>query len=123
MSGAILVVDDEHDLAATCERLLVRGGWAVTTVGTRGAALEALRTGGPPTLAIVDRYLPDGDGLDVVRAARALGARVIMISARASRADRDRILAEGASSFLGKPFTAHQFLDVVQKVAGDPPRG
>lgn len=122
MSGVILVVDDEHDLATTCERLLERDGWQVTTVGTCGAALDALREGTLPALAIVDRYLPDGDGLDVVRAARASGARVIVISGHTSRANREQTLAEGAASFLGKPFTARQFLDAVRAVAGEAPR-
>jgi DNA-binding response OmpR family regulator len=122
VSGVILVVDDEQDLAVACERLLTRGGWQVTTVGTRGAALAALTTGAPPALAIVDRHLPDGDGLDVVRAARELGARVIVISGQTSRSNRDRTLAEGAARFLGKPFTARQFLDAVHAVAGEAPQ-
>jgi len=121
VSRAILVVDDEHDLAETCQRLLMRGGWQVTTVGTRGAALAALAAAGPPALAIVDRHLPDGDGLDVVRAARAGGSRVIVISAQTSTANRDRTLAAGAAGFLGKPFSAREFLDLVRAVAGDPP--
>ena len=118
----ILVVDDEHDLAMTCQRLLTRGGWQVVTVGTCGAALAALTAGAPPVLAIVDRHLPDGDGLDVLRAARDRGARVIVISGETSQSHRDTTLAEGAAGFLGKPFTARQFLDLVHVVAGDPPR-
>ena len=119
MSLAI-VVDDEHDLAVACERLLTRGGWQVTTVGSRGAALDALSAGQPPQRAVVDRNLPDGDGVDVIRAARACGARVIVISGQTSRTNRDAMLAEGAAGFLGKPFTARQFLDLVRVVAGEP---
>ena len=121
MNGLILVVDDERDLASVCQRLLTRGGWHVTTVDTRSAALDALAAGTPPALAIVDRHLPDGDGLDIVKVARARGSRVIVISSHTSMADRDRTLAEGAAAFLGKPFSVRQFLDVVRAVAGDPP--
>jgi two-component system, OmpR family, response regulator len=117
-----IVVDDEHDLAVACQRLLRLGGWQVTTVGSRGAALDALSAGAPPQLAIVDRTLPDGDGLDVIRAARARGARVIVISGQTSRTNREITLAEGAAGFLGKPFTARQFLDLVRTVAGEPLR-
>lgn len=122
MNGLILVVDDEHDLAVTCERLLRRTGWQVTTVGSRGAALDALTAGVPPVLAIVDRQLPDGDGLDVVRAARAQGTPVIVISSHTSTTNRDRTLEQGAAGFLGKPFSARDFLDLVRSVAGEPPR-
>ena len=122
MNGVILVVDDERDLAVTCGRLLMRTGWQVTTVGSRGAALKALMADAPPVLAIVDRQLPDGDGLDVVRAARAQGTPVIVISGHTSSANRDQTLEEGAAGFLGKPFSARDFLDLVRSVAGDPPR-
>ena len=120
MSSVILVVDDEHDLAVTCGRLLTRAGWQVTTVGSRGAALAAL-TAGAPALAIVDRHLPDGDGLDVVRAARAQGTPVIVMSGHTSTVNRDQTLEEGAAGFLGKPFSARDFLNLVRTVAGQPP--
>ena len=62
MTGAILVVDDERDLAVTCERLLRRRGWSVLTTGTREGGLAILGREPRPALAIVDRQLPDGDG-------------------------------------------------------------
>ena len=123
MNDVILVVDDERDLALTCQRLLMRDGWQVTTVGTRGAALDALQRTGPPALAIVDRLLPDGDGLDVVRAARSFGTPVIVISALTSSANRAETIGEGAAAFLSKPFSARDFLDTVRTVAGEPGRG
>jgi DNA-binding response OmpR family regulator len=118
----VLIVDDEHDLAVACQRLLMRNGWQVTTVDRRQAALAALTAGEPPALAIVDRQLPDGDGLDVVRAARAQGTPVIVMSGHTSQANRARTLEEGAAGFLGKPFSAHDFLYLVRIVAGEPPR-
>jgi len=120
VSRAILVVDDEHDLAEACQRLLMRDGWQVGTVATREAALTALSADVTPVLAIVDRQLPDGDGLDVVRAACQRGCRAIVISGRTSAANRDRTLAAGAAGFLGKPFSASEFLELVRSVAGDP---
>ena len=120
MNAVILVVDDERDLAATCERLLRRSGWRVVVVGSRDAALSAL-AGTRPALAVVDRQLPDGDGLDVLRAARAQDTPVIVISGHTSASNRERTLEEGAAAFLGKPFSARDFLALVHTVAGDPP--
>jgi DNA-binding response OmpR family regulator len=122
VNDVILVVDDERDLALTCQRLLTRGGWQVTTVGSRQAALAALTSGAPPALAVIDRLLPDGDGLELVRAARTHGTPVIVISALTSSAKRAEALDEGAAAFLGKPFSARDFLDTVRTVAGEPPR-
>jgi DNA-binding response OmpR family regulator len=67
----ILVVDDEADLVANYERLLRRKGFQVVSAGTRGDGL-ALVERAPIALLITDLRLPDGDGLDLVRAARRL---------------------------------------------------
>jgi DNA-binding response OmpR family regulator len=116
----ILVVDDEHDLVVTCERLLKRLGWRVVTAATRGEAVAALSAQPRPKLAIVDRELADGDGLDVLRVARAAGTPVIVITGRASSEIRRLTLEAGATGFLAKPFSAHEFLALVRTVAGDP---
>jgi len=123
MSRVVLVVDDEGDLAVTCARLLEREGWQVATAGTRAAALDVLGTPPRPALAIVDRYLPDGDGLDVLPAARVAGTPVIVVTAYAPTRTRRLSLAGGAAAFLGKPFSAGQLLTLVREVAGSPDPG
>ena len=119
--GTILVVEDERDLAVTCERLLRRVGWRVVTAGTREGALLALAGAPHPALAIVDRQLPDGDGLDVLRAALAVGTPVIMVTGYGSAATRRLTLDEGAAGFLAKPFSSHELLALVRTVAGNGP--
>jgi DNA-binding response OmpR family regulator len=119
--GPILLVEDETDLASACERLLRRLGWRVVTVGTRDEALLALAGQPRPVLAIIDRQLPDGDGLDVLRAAVALGTPVIMVTGYGSAATRRLTLEEGAAGFLAKPFSSHELLALVRAVAGSAP--
>jgi DNA-binding response OmpR family regulator len=119
MSGTILVVDDERDLAETCERLLSRRGWKVTIAGSREAALTMLAGHPPPVLAIVDRQLPDGDGVDVLRAALAVNTPVIVVTGYGSGATRRLALDEGAAGFLAKPFSAHDLLRLVREIVGD----
>jgi DNA-binding response OmpR family regulator len=119
--GTILLVEDEPDLASACERLLRRLGWRIVTVGTRGDALLALAGQPRPALAIVDRQLPDGDGLDVLRAALAAGTRVIVVTGYGSAATRRLTLEEGAAGFLAKPFSSHELLALVRTVAGSAP--
>ena len=103
----ILVVDDEADLVATYCRLFRRLGYDVESAGTRAGGL-ALLNSAPPDLLIADLELPDGDGLDLVRAARtALTTfRVIVVSARPSSGAREEAMAAGASAFVAKPFSA-----------------
>ena len=119
MTRVILVVDDERDLAATCQRLLSRRGWDVVTAGSREAALTVLARSPRPALAIVDRQLPDGDGLDVLRAALAIDTPVIMVTGYGSAATRRLALDEGAAGFLAKPFSMHDLLELVRRIVGD----
>jgi DNA-binding response OmpR family regulator len=122
----ILVVDDEHDLVTTCERLLSRRGWRVVTAATCADARLALSAVPRPSLAIVDRQLPDGDGLEILRAALAARTPVIMITGYGSAATRRLTLEEGAAGFLAKPFSMHDLLELVRTIAGEasgPPPG
>ena len=115
MRRRVLVVDDEADFLATYERLLRRQGYEVVTATSRAAGLAAL-AGEPPHLVISDLRLPDGDGLDVVRAAR--GARapvpVIVVTGYPSDETRRAALAAGATTFLAKPFAAAVLLAAIR---------
>ncbi|HEV8585852.1 MAG TPA: response regulator [Methylomirabilota bacterium] len=116
----ILVLEDEADLAATCARLLRRRGHAVIVAGSRAAALRALADATPSAL-VCDVLLPDGDGLDVVRAAASMRQPVpaMVITARASETGRVAATAAGAMAYLPKPFTADSFVSHVDRILVD----
>jgi DNA-binding response OmpR family regulator len=105
VGARILVVDDEADLLATYERLLRRRGYRVDAAGSKAAGLYIVQRI-PPDLVITDLRLPDGDGLDVVRAARArpLAPPVVVVTAYPSETARQAALVAGASAFVTKPF-------------------
>jgi DNA-binding response OmpR family regulator len=111
----ILVVEDEADMAATYERLLRRAGHRVVTADSRAAGLQLL-TSVRLKLVISDLRLPDGDGLDIVRAACALDPPppVIIITAFASQAARETTLKAGARAFLAKPFGIAEFSSLIE---------
>ncbi len=116
----VLVVDDETDFLATYERLLRRQGCDVITATTRVAGIDAVgRT--RPHLVISDVRLPDGSGLDVVRAARDVlnPPAVIVVTGYPSEQNRRAALAAGASVFLSKPFAASALMAAVQSGLAD----
>jgi DNA-binding response OmpR family regulator len=117
MENPILVVDDEADLVTTYERLLRRQGYRVLSAGTCRAGLAVIEAE-PLGLVIADLRLPDGDGLDVVRAARALRMPppVLVATGLASRTARQAALAAGASAFLAKPFATGVFCRLVDEL-------
>lgn len=103
----LLVVDDEPDFLSTYRRLLGRDGIAVVTAATRAEALRALDAGRFDAV-VTDLRLPDGTGLDIVRAACGDGryTPVIVVSGIPDRHTRQDALAAGAVAFFAKPFDA-----------------
>jgi DNA-binding response OmpR family regulator len=117
MTDPVLVVEDEADFVATYGRLLRRHGCRMISAGSRGDALAILETE-PLALVIADLRLPDGDGLDVVRAARERRhpPPVIVVTAFASEESRRQALRAGATAYLAKPFSTSALTSLIQEV-------
>jgi CheY-like chemotaxis protein len=117
----ILVVDDEADFVANYQRLLRRRGYRVVSAGSRSDGLVIVERE-PLALVITDLRLPDGDGLELVRAARRLPTPTpsIVVTGFASEASRMASLAAGASGYLAKPFAAASFISLVEKMLDSP---
>jgi DNA-binding response OmpR family regulator len=120
-ANRILVVDDEADLVATYRRLFHRHGYEVTSAATRAGGLLLIDSS-TPDLIITDLELPDGDGLDLVRAAREASSisPVIVVSGRPSRGAQEDALAAGASAFVAKPVSADALRQLVQSLLEHP---
>jgi len=117
----ILVVDDEADFVANYQRLLRRRGYRVVSAGSRGDGLVIVERE-PLALVITDLRFPDGDGLELVRAARRLPTPTpsIVVTGFGSEASRIAALAAGASGYLAKPFAAASFISLVEKMLDSP---
>ena len=121
MSARVLVVDDEADLLATYVRLLRTQGYEVATASSCATALAAMARE-RPSLVISDLRLADGDGLEVVRAARrgASPPPVIVVTGYPSNEQREAALAAGATAFFAKPFVTSALLAAVRSGLGQP---
>ena len=103
--ATVLVVEDDRDIGKLIMLLLSRAGIdaVLRTDGSSGlAAVGEL----DPDLVVLDVGLPIMDGWQVLDAIRAAGPRppVLLLSAHAQQADRERGLAMGADGFVLKPF-------------------
>ncbi|MFT4287348.1 response regulator transcription factor [Nocardioides sp.] len=105
MAHAVLIVEDEEDIALPLVRTLEREGYDVRWVDTGAKALEELAAGFVDVV-ILDLGLPDMDGLDVCRSARETGyeGAIMIVTARAGELDRVVGLDYGADDYLAKPF-------------------
>jgi PAS domain S-box-containing protein len=103
----ILVVDDDPDLLQGTARLLEKAGDTVARAATGAAALQAVQAH-PPDLLLLDRQLPDMDGLEVCRRLKADPATaniivVILSGAHVRGAEQIAGLALGADGYIVRP--------------------
>ena len=105
----LLVEDDEH-LGETLCRGIRNECYACDWVTRADLAIEALADPGFD-LVVLDWVLPDGTGIDVLKATRKRGRAlpVLMLTARTAVSDRVSGLDAGADDYLTKPFSLDEF--------------
>lgn len=122
----ILVVEDEPAIASLLQRGLSEEGHTVTIRDSLSGGRLALAE--DPELLIVDRMLPDGDGLLLVRSMREAGdgRPAIVLTARDRIDERVEGLYGGADDYVTKPFAFDELLARIAAVrrrsAGQVPR-
>lgn len=102
--ASILVIEDDPSVKHLI-RVEMSDGYEVVEASTASEALSMLPAR-PPQLVILDYYLPDATGLDIVqRLRRALGTKVrIVVLTGAADVDEATVLRAGADDYLEKPF-------------------
>jgi len=122
MSDTILVVDDEAKIRSTLRGVLADEGFDVLEAENGRIALELL-TERSPQLAIVDIWMPEIDGIELVRRMRATAPTlpIIVISGHGTIETAVRVIRLGAFDFLEKPFELDALLKVVGRALGNGP--
>lgn len=117
----VLLIEDELELAETLRGALERERFVVDHVDRLTAAREAALLASYD-LVLLDRTLPDGDGLSLVPILRAdyPGLPIIVLSARGDIADRIAGLDEGADDYLIKPFSLDEMFARIRAVRRRP---
>lgn len=118
----IALVEDHVRLAALVERGLSAAGIAVDVFPDGESAWRPL-VDHAYAAVIVDRGLPGGDGLGLVRRLRASGHHVpcLMLTARDALHDRVAGLEAGADDYLAKPFAMEELLARIRALIRRPP--
>jgi two-component system nitrogen regulation response regulator NtrX len=113
----ILVVDDEAEIRNSLDEILSEEGYAVTTAATAGEALTLVNDA-PYDLVLLDIWLPDRDGLEVLaeiqQAVPESRPDVIIISGHGTIESAVRATKLGAYDFLEKPLSLERTLIVLK---------
>ena len=115
----ILVVDDEEKIRRAVRGVLADEGFAVAEAADGRRALDLIAQA-RPRLCIVDIWMPELDGIELVTKIRerAPGLPVIVISGHGNVETALRVAQLGAFHFLEKPFTLEALLASVARALG-----
>ena len=111
MNGRILIVEDDPEISGFLQTGLSADGYEVEVTSHGGDLAQRLRDGGFG-LVILDRMLPDAEGVDLCRRIRAQGddTLILMLTARDSLGEKLEGLRAGADDYMTKPFAFEELL-------------
>ena len=114
LTGRVLVVDDEVDLAELVAEYLRKAGLEVAVRHDGTEAVVAVRDFAPDVL-VLDLGLPGIDGIEVCRQVRTFSdCHVLMLTARDDEIDKIVGLSVGADDYVTKPFSPRELVARVQ---------
>lgn len=115
----ILIIDD-HPMMRTALRITMEDQPNLVVVGEAGSVAEGIRLAASlkPDLILLDFFLPDGTGLDVIQFRNEYlpATRVLIMTSSNHEKDIISALEAGANSYVVKDSPAGQFLQAVQSV-------
>ncbi len=114
----ILIVEDDDKVAAFLARGLKAEGYLTQVITNGRDVLEAVRQF-EPDIIVLDRMLPQVDGLTLCQQLRSqqVNARILMLSALSEVEERVKGLRCGADDYLGKPFHFEELLARIESLA------
>jgi DNA-binding response OmpR family regulator len=117
----ILLIEDEAEMAAALSAALKKYDMLVDRVATLADAEEATAASVHDAI-LLDRQLPDGDGLSLIPRlrAQAIGAPIIILTAKGEVSERIAGLDGGADDYLAKPFAVDELLARLRAVLRRP---
>ena len=120
-SGISVFLLDDHEVVRHGLRALLESAGDITVVGESGLAVEA--TSRIPALhvdvAVLDARLPDGSGIEVCRAVRAVdpGVRALILTSYDDGEALFAAIMAGASGYVLKEIGGHDLVGAVRQVA------
>ncbi len=115
----VLIVDDAMFMRTKATRLLMSEGFEVLEAANGAEAVERYNVE-KPDLVLMDITMPVMDGIDALKAIKAMDddAKVIMVTALGQRSMVLEAIRAGAKDFVVKPFQPEKLMEAVRKQCG-----
>ncbi len=116
----IVIVDDEADLASSCQRLLDGNGYRTAVAHSGEEGIETVRQDASD-LVLTDLKMPGMGGMELLKQVKAESPEtvVVMMTAFSTIEDAVEAMRLGAADFIPKPFTPEHLSIVVERVLED----
>ena len=121
MSGPVLIIEDEPDIAEVLSYSLEKAGFQTRAALTGEEGLNAaLDRTNPPSLILLDLLLPGMNGIEICRRLRNEPSTnripIVIVSAKALPADITNSLQLGANEYIIKPFSIREVVGQVRSL-------
>src|SRR3990172_8427122 len=113
----ILLVDDDPVFTQFTQKILSEKGMKVVTAFNKAEGLDLFEKHRPDCV-ILDIFLPDGSGVDLIKPVRAIDSKVpiIMVSGQNEVDEVVRAMKDGANDYIKKPFQGDELFLKIQMV-------
>ncbi len=120
----VLVIEDDLEMSSFIEKVLIEAGHKVDTAADGESGLALARSAEFDAL-VVDRMLPEKDGLTLLREFREAGGTTpaLFLSALGDVPNRVQGLKAGAEDYLSKPFAPSELAARVEALGRRQPSG
>lgn len=110
----ILIIDDNKYIKIALSLLFEESGFEPITADDSETALKNIQLENP-SLIILDKKLPDGDGISLLKKIKDINPNLpcIMLTAYTDLSYADQAVKAGAYAFVTKPFNNDEFIGII----------
>lgn len=118
MSKTVFVIDDSATMLMSVKQTLEMSGLKVDTAKDGLEAFNKLKSGLKPDLIITDINMPNMNGIEFIKNARALlrFTPILALTTESQAVKRDEAKKNGATGWLVKPISGPDLIKVVRQV-------
>ncbi len=113
----ILIIDDNHYIRFTLTAVIEESGYKTLTAANCDEGLREIAEGNP-SLIILDKKLPDGDGIELLKKIKTLDGHkdipIIILTAYANEISAQEAIKCGAIAFFTKPFDNDEIITAIK---------